>query len=69
MGQAVNRRNLTAEARVQSQESPCETSGGQSWNMTAFSPSTSVSPASIIPPTLHTHSFFKPSNCLVTKRT
>jgi hypothetical protein len=38
-----------------SQTSPCEICGGQSGTATSISPSTSVSPVSIIPPMLHTH--------------
>ena len=50
----VSRRSLTAEARVQSKASLCEIFSGQSGPVTGFSPSTSVSPVSIIPPILHT---------------
>ena len=57
MAQAVSRRPLAVEVHVRSQDSPCETCGGQSGTLTVFSPSTSVSPVSIIPPLLHTHSF------------
>ena len=48
-------RPLTTEVRVRSQLSPCEICGGQSASGTGFSPSTFVSPVSIILPTLHTH--------------
>jgi hypothetical protein len=44
MAQAVSRRPLTAEARVQSRVSPCRICGGQSGTGTGFSPSTSVFP-------------------------
>jgi hypothetical protein len=44
MAQAVSRRPLTAEARVQTQFSPGEVSGGQRGTATGFSPSTSVFP-------------------------
>jgi hypothetical protein len=45
MAQAVSRRPLTAEARVQSRVSPCGLCGGQSGIGTDFfPPSTSVSP-------------------------
>ena len=55
MVQAVSRRHLTAEVHVRSQDSPCEVCGAQSGTVTGFSPSTSVSNLSIIPPMLHTH--------------
>lgn len=42
---------VTAQARVRSQASPSEICGRQS----GFSPSTSVSPAGIIPPMLRIH--------------
>jgi hypothetical protein len=54
MALAVCRRFLTAEARVQSQAIPCEICGEQSGNVTSSSRSTSFSPASVIPPMLHT---------------
>ena len=57
MSWAVSRRHLTTEAWVRSQTSPCEICGGQSVTGTGFSPSTSVSPVSTIPPMPHTHSF------------
>jgi hypothetical protein len=44
MAQAVSRRPLTAEARVQSRVSPCGICGGQSSTGTGFSPITSVVP-------------------------
>jgi hypothetical protein len=44
MAQAVSRRPLTAEARVQSRVSPYRTCGGRSGTGTGFSPSTSVFP-------------------------
>jgi hypothetical protein len=55
MAQAVNRRPLTAEAQFRSQTSSCEVFVGHVGAVTGFSPSTSVSPVSIIPPMLHTH--------------
>jgi len=55
MAQAVSRRPLTAVAPVRSQASPCEIGGGQSDTVTGFSPSSSVSPVSIVPPMLDTH--------------
>jgi hypothetical protein len=54
MAQAVCHRSDTAEAWVRSQIIPCEICGIQSGTGTGFSPSTSVSPVSIIPPMLHT---------------
>jgi len=53
--QAVSRRPLTAEAQVRFQVIPCAIYGGQSGTETGFSPSSYVSPVSIIPPMLHTH--------------
>jgi hypothetical protein len=44
MAQAVNRRPLTAKARVRSRVGPCGICGGQSGTGTGFSPSTSVFP-------------------------
>jgi len=55
MAHAVSHRPLTAEVHVRSQDSAYEICGGQSGTLTGFSPSTSVSPLGIIPPTLHTH--------------
>jgi hypothetical protein len=49
------RRPLTAEARFQSQATPCEICGAWIGSGTGFSPSTSVFPVNIIPPSLHTH--------------
>jgi len=64
MAQAVSRRILTAEARLQSHTSPCGICGGLSGSGTGFSPSTSVSSVSIIPPLLHTHSFIYHPHCI-----
>jgi len=44
---------ITAETRDRSHVSPCEVCGEQCDTLTGFSPSTSVSPVSIIPPMLH----------------
>jgi hypothetical protein len=44
MAQAVSRRPLTAEARVQSRVSPCGICGAQSGTGTGFPTSTSVFP-------------------------
>jgi hypothetical protein len=41
MSQAVSRRPLTAEARVQARISPCGICGGQRGTVTGFSPSSS----------------------------
>ena len=54
MAQAVSHRPLTAEVHVRSQDSAYEIFGGQSGTLTGFSPSTSVSPLSTIPPALQT---------------
>jgi hypothetical protein len=53
MAQAVSRRPVTAESRVHHGVGPCGICGGQSGTGTGFSPSTSVSPVSFIPPVLH----------------
>ena len=55
MSQAVSRRPLTAEARVQFQASPSEICGGRSGKW--FSPSTSVYPVNNVPQSLYTYSF------------
>jgi hypothetical protein len=52
MAQAVSRRPPTAEAWVRARVSPFGFCGGQSGIETGFSPSSSVSPVSIIPPEL-----------------
>jgi hypothetical protein len=50
MAQAVSRRPLTADSRVRAQVNPCGICVGQSGTGTGFSPSSLVSPVSIIPP-------------------
>ena len=65
MSQGVSRQSLTAEARVRSQVGPCQIWCGQSSSVTGFSPSTSVSPVSTIPPTLHTHSLIYHQRCIM----
>jgi hypothetical protein len=65
MAVAVSRRPFTAEDLVRSQVSPCEMCGGQSGTGTSFSPGTSVSPVSIIPPMPHTHSFTYRRRCII----
>jgi hypothetical protein len=55
MGQVVSRRPITSVARFRSQAIPFEIGGGQSDTVTGFSPSSSVSPVSIVPPMLDTH--------------
>jgi predicted small secreted protein len=52
MAQAVSRRPLTAETRVRTRVSPCGISDGQSGTGTGFSPSSSLSSVTIIPPLL-----------------
>jgi hypothetical protein len=56
MAQAVSCRPLSAEAQAQSKAIPCGICGGQCGTGTGFCQCTSVSPVSIIPPTLHIHS-------------
>jgi hypothetical protein len=53
MAQVVNRRPLTAEARVRTRVNLCGICGGQIVTGTGFSPSSSVFPCQyIIPPSL-----------------
>jgi hypothetical protein len=49
IAQAVSRRRLVPEAVVRTRVIPCGICGGQSGTGTRFSPSSSVSPVSIIP--------------------
>jgi hypothetical protein len=53
MAQAVSRRPLTAEARVQSRVSPCGICGGQNGTGTGFSLVLRLFPVNFIPPVLH----------------
>jgi hypothetical protein len=55
MAHAVNCLPLTALAQVRSPAIPCEIGGGQSYTVTSFFPSTSVSLVSTVPPMLDTH--------------
>ena len=50
---------------VRSQVSSCDIYYGQSGTATCFSPSTSVSSVSIIPPMLHSHSFIYHPRCIM----
>jgi hypothetical protein len=52
MAQVVSRRPLTMEAWVRARVNPCGICGGQSGTGTGFSPSSSVLPCHIIPPSL-----------------
>jgi hypothetical protein len=60
------RRPLNEEAQVQFQVSPCAICCAQSVTLTGFTPGTSVSPVSVIPPMLHTDLQL---NTTLTKRT
>ena len=55
--QAVSHYLHSAEAKVRSQAGTCQICGGQSNIVTRFYRNMSVPPVSIIPPTLHTHSY------------
>jgi len=55
--QAVSHHLHCAEARVRSQAGTCRICGGQSNYVTRFYGNMSVSPVSIIPPVLDTHSY------------
>ena len=57
MARAVSHKSLNAEYRVRSPVSSCEICDEQNGTVRGVSPSTLFSPASIIPPMLHTHSF------------
>jgi hypothetical protein len=63
MAKAVSRRPYTAEARVSFQMGSRGIFIGKRGTGTGFSLSTSVSPVSIIPPMLHTHSFIYHRRC------
>ena len=65
ISRAVIRRTLTAEAPIQSQAGLYAICGGQSDSGTGFSPSTSFSIATIMPPFLHTHSFTCHRRCMM----
>jgi hypothetical protein len=63
--QMVSRRFLTTEVLVRSVVRPCGIYGRQSNIGTGFSPSSSVSPVSIIPTMLHTHSYIYHQRCIM----
>ena len=65
MVQAVNRRHLTKKDRVQIQTNRCVICRGTSGTGLCFSPSSSVSPVSIIQPKLHTHSSIYHQRCIM----
>ena len=65
VAQAVDRRPLTKKDRVQIQANRCVICHRPSGTGLYFSPSTSVSPVSIIPPMLHTHSFIYHQRCIM----
>jgi hypothetical protein len=65
MAEAFSRRLLSTETRFRSQVSPCEICGSQSGTVTGLSQSTPVSPVSIIPPMLHSHSFIYHRRCIM----
>jgi hypothetical protein len=60
----LRRRPAIAVARFRTQVSSRVICGGKSGTKTRFSPSTSVSPVSIIPPMVHTHSFIYHRRCI-----
>jgi hypothetical protein len=62
-GCGATQRSVAAEARARSWASAFWICGGESGTGTGFSPSTSVSPVSIIPPMLRTHSFIYHRRC------
>jgi hypothetical protein len=65
MAQTISRRPFTAQTRIRYQARICKICGDRIGAGTGFSPSTSVSPVSIIPPMLHTHSFIYHRRCIM----
>ena len=61
----VSCRYPVAEATVRTQDNAFGPCSGQSGSGTGFSPSTSVSPVSTIPPLLHTHPFTYHPRCIM----
>ena len=63
--QAVSHLHLMSEAWVRRCARPFRIWEGHTDTATGFSPSTSVSPVSIIPPLLHIHSFIYHPRCIM----
>ena len=65
MAQVIRCRPRNTKARVRLQVSPYKICVGKSDTRTGSAPCSSVSPVSIIPPMLHTHSFIYQRQCTI----